>query len=233
MKIRSMVEALHLIGHRVRYMRRGGSRFGWEGVIDHANTQKVRVVWDRPDGEHMTQEYQMSSLYRENGEDDNGTTYILILTDESDDKGSIESGGEWRRIEENEYPGVKNCPGCGRRPLIQRWVMGASRLIVCCDYLPKKREDWNRYSENVAVGCAAPRQEAVEHYEGVAYESQRPQETSFADTGRQIERFGKLLQNPQVRLNELAWEARKAGFNLRISIQPKGEVTTNGDAETP
>lgn len=153
MNIRSLVEAHQLIGHRVRYMRRGGSRFGWEGVIDYANTQKVRVVWDRPDGDYLTQEYQVSSLYRENGEDDNGTTYILILTDESDDKGSIES--------------------------------------------------------------------------------QRPQEISFAETGRQIERFGKLLQNPQVRLNELAWEARKAGFNLRISIQPKGEVTTNGDAETP
>lgn len=233
MKIRSLAEAHQLIGHRVRYMRRGGSRFGWEGVIDHANTQKVRVVWDRPDGDHLTQEYQVSSLYRENGEDDNGTTYILILTDESDDKGSIESGGEWRRIEENEYPGVKNCPGCGRRPLIQRWVIGASRLIVCCDYLPKKREDWNRYSENVAVGYAAPYQEAAEHYEGVAYESQRPREWLLAEPGRHIEHLGQLLQDPKSKIIDLFGAASDAGFNLRISIQPKGEVTTNGDAETP
>lgn len=99
MRIKTLALAHQLIGHRVRYMRPGGNRFGWEGVIDYANTQKVRVVWDRPDGDYLTQEYQMTSLYRENGEGDDGTTYIMILTDEHVDPDAVSTPEEDEEFE--------------------------------------------------------------------------------------------------------------------------------------
>lgn len=171
MKIRSLVEAHQLIGHRVRYMRRGGSRFGWEGVIDYANTQKVRVVWDRPDGDYLTQEYQMTALYFENGEWDDGSTYIMVLGEVSPGITTAEENEEFERI-------VERSVSIPNHPLIE---MG------------KKLE---RISRN-------------------------------------LERLGKLMQDSSTTVGNLAAAAEDAGFNVQMTLQPKGEVTTNGDTETP
>lgn len=184
MRIMTLREAQQLIGRRVRYMRRGGNRFGWEGVIDYANTQKVQVLWDRTNNDiPVTQEYQMAALYRENGEDDNGVTYIMVL----DKRNELSTGVA----------------------------------------TPEEDEELDRLGGK----WRSPYEEAVERYHNTAYESQRPEETRpdwpLREVGRNIERFGKLLQDPKSTMSDLASAAHDAGLKLRLGIQPKMEETTN------
>ncbi|KAE8546121.1 hypothetical protein [Marinobacter nauticus] len=52
-------------------------------------------------------------------------------------------------------------------------------------------------------------------------------EWPLAGLGRNIERFGKLLQDPSSTVVDLVAAARDAGFNLRVGIQPEVEDTTD------
>lgn len=161
MKVKKLEEAENLIGHHVRYVKRGSSRYGWEGEIVSANTKVFTVKYENG----IEQQYDMSALFLSGSPDSlDGRTYIMVTSN---------------------------------------------------------------------TDFASPYQEFFEHYEGVAYEPQRPREWLLAEPGRHIEHLGQLLQDPKSKISDLVGAASDAGFNLRISIQPKGEVTTNGDAETP
>lgn len=120
------------------------------------------------------------------------------------------------RVSNDEAPGVDNCPKCGNRPF-----KNDHSMFSCCDSGWKDTFDWNLYVKSFATP------EEDEEFERLNKPNIPIPDWPLREVGRNIERFGKLLQDPKTRLNELMWEAHKAGYKVSFKIQPKMEETTN------
>lgn len=187
MKIKSPREADKLSGLKVRYMRPNSLRYGWNGIINWANTKVAEVIWTTPEGDKVFQKYRLYRFYHEHetGYECGRTACVMIVDQKFAD--------EVKQLE----TGVAT---------------------------PEEDEEFERINKS-------PYSELAKGYEGVAYESQRPDETRpdwpLREIGRNIERFGKLLQDPKSTMSDLAGAAHDAGLKLRLGIQPKMEETTN------
>ena len=124
------------------------------------------------------------------------------------------------RASDDEMQGVDKCPHCGRRPYVSNLDTEMLKF-ACCDVGWLDTFDWNLY----AVGGAGsltdePTPEEDEEFQRLEASQNPEPEWPLAEIGRHIERFGKLLQDPDTTIADLAGAAHDAGFNLRFDIQP-------------
>jgi hypothetical protein len=85
--------------------------------------------------------------------------------------------------------------------------------------------EWNLRSN--FENPSEPTPEEDEAFEALDKKNNPEPEWPLAGLGRNIERFGKLLQDPRSTVVDLVAAAREAGFNLRVGIQPEVEETTD------
>jgi|AntDeeMinimDraft_6_1070357.scaffolds.fasta_scaffold03526_2 hypothetical protein len=131
--------------------------------------------------------------------------------------------GEMRKVKLGELPGVLKCPECDQRP----WVLNEYGLLFfqCCSSTWLDCIEWNLRSN--FENPSEPTPEEDEAFEALDKKNNPEPEWPLAGLGRNIERFGKLLQDPRSTVVDLVAAAREAGFNLRVGIQPEVEETTD------
>jgi len=126
------------------------------------------------------------------------------------------------RLHGGEFPGVKNCPGCGRPPIATDIPEMGGVEFKCCSSGWLDAIEWNLYADRCTV-FSEPTPEEDEEFERLEASQNPEPEWPLAEIGRHIERFGKLLQDPESTIADLAGAAHDAGFNLRFDIQPTVE----------